>query len=67
MLWQAHFSETRKEMTAAAGKSSVDLLITLYEVPGENISFGRGLAQRSHISNTDPTAADLDLASTRRT
>ena len=42
MLWQAHFSETRKEMTAAAGKSSVDLLITLYEVPGENISRGEG-------------------------
>ena len=26
-----------------------DLLIQLYEVPGENISFGRGLAQRAHI------------------
>jgi len=25
-------------------------VITLYEVPGENISFGRGLAQRAHIS-----------------
>src|ERR1700680_749483 len=67
MLWQAHFSESRKEMPAAAGTSSVDLLITLYEVPCENISFGWDLAQRSHISNTDPTAADLDLASTRRT
>jgi hypothetical protein len=65
MLWQAHFSESRKEMPAAAGISPDDLLITLYEVPGENISFGRGLVQRSHISNTDPMAADL--ASTRRT
>ena len=27
-----------------------DLLIMLYEVPGENISFGRGLAERAHIS-----------------
>jgi hypothetical protein len=26
-----------------------DLLIQLYEIPGENISFGRGLAQRAHI------------------
>jgi osmotically inducible protein OsmC len=31
MLWQAHFSESRKEMPAAAGTSSVDLLITLYD------------------------------------
>ena len=52
-------------VAAAAGISPDDLLITLYEVPGENISFGRGLVQRSHISNTDPMAADL--ASTRRT
>jgi hypothetical protein len=37
-------------VTAAAGISADDLLITLYEVPGENISFGRGLAQRAHIS-----------------
>jgi len=32
------------------GISANDLVITLYEVPGENISFGRGLAQRGHIS-----------------
>jgi hypothetical protein len=38
------------EVVAAAGISPDDLLITLYEVPGENISFGRGLAQRAHIS-----------------
>src|SRR2546430_369773 len=52
-------------VVAAAGISPDDLLITLYEVPGEDISFGRGLAQRAHISDTDPTAADL--ATTRRT
>ena len=51
-------------VVAAAGISP-DLLITLYEVPSENISFGRGLAQRAHISDTDPRAADL--ATTRRT
>jgi Tautomerase enzyme len=37
-------------VVAAAGISADDLLITLYETAGENISFGRGLAQRAHIS-----------------
>ena len=37
-------------VVAAAGISPDDLMITLHEVPGENISFGRGLAQRAHIS-----------------
>jgi hypothetical protein len=32
-------------------------MITFYEVPGENISFGRGLAQRAHISDKEPAAA----------
>ncbi len=36
---------------SAAGISPDDLLITLYETPGENISFGRGLAQRAHVSH----------------
>jgi hypothetical protein len=44
-------------VVAAAGISPDDLLITLYETPGENISFGRGLAQRAHISDKTPTAA----------
>src|SRR5437660_12247660 len=47
-------------VVAAAGISADDLLITLYETPGENISFGRGLAQRAHISDTDPKAAYAD-------
>ena len=38
-------------VVAGAGISPDDLMITLYEVPGENISFGQGLAQRAHISN----------------
>ena len=37
-------------LVADVGISADDLVITLYEVPGENISFGRGLAQRTHIS-----------------
>ena len=38
-------------VAAAAEIFPDDLLITLYEVPGENISFGRGLAQRARISS----------------
>jgi hypothetical protein len=37
-------------VVAAAGISSDDLMITLYETPAENISFGQGFAQRAHIS-----------------
>ena len=40
-----------ENVVAAAGISQDDLMITLYEVPGENISFGQGLAQRAHISS----------------
>jgi phenylpyruvate tautomerase PptA (4-oxalocrotonate tautomerase family) len=49
-------------VVAAAGISPDDLMITLYEVPGENISFGRGLAQRANISDNTPKAADLATA-----
>ena len=42
-------------IVAAAGISPDDLVVTLYETPGENISFGRGLAQRAHISEPRPT------------
>ena len=49
-------------VVAAAGISPDDLMITLYEVPGENISFGCGLAQRAHISNSDPKATDMATA-----
>jgi hypothetical protein len=35
-------------VVAAAGIAPDDLLITLYEVPGENVSFGRGEAQRAN-------------------
>ena len=45
-------------IVAAAGISPDDLMITLYETPGENISFGRGLAQRAHIS--EPKSAHAE-------
>jgi hypothetical protein len=44
-------------VVAAADISPDDLVIMLYETPGENISFGRGLAQRAHISDKDPRVA----------
>jgi hypothetical protein len=47
-------------VVAAAGISPDDVLITLYETPGENISFGRGLAQRAHVSDKDPKVAYAD-------
>jgi 4-oxalocrotonate tautomerase len=37
-------------VVAAAGISPDDLMIAFYEVPGDNISFGGGLAQRADIS-----------------
>ena len=37
-------------VVAAAGISPDDLMIAFYEVSGDNISFGRGLAQRADIS-----------------
>jgi 4-oxalocrotonate tautomerase len=52
-------------VVAAAGISPDDLFIALYEAPGENYSFGRGLAQRAHISDNATKAADL--ATTGRT
>ena len=39
-----------KAVVANAGISPDDLLIVLYEVPGENVSFGQGLAQRAFVS-----------------
>ena len=46
-------------VVTAAKISPDDLLITLYETPGENISFGRGLAQRAHISAPQDPEASL--------
>jgi hypothetical protein len=46
----------------AAGISPDDLLITLYETAGENISFGGGLAQRASITDRDAEAAHPEHA-----
>ena len=43
----ALLKDINNRVTAAAGISPDDLMITLYEVPGENISFGHGEAQRA--------------------
>lgn len=42
-----------ERVVAATSIAPDDLLIYLIEVPGENISFGRGLAQRAQISVSD--------------
>src|SRR5262245_62667013 len=44
-------------VVSAAEISPDDLLITLYETPGGNISFGRGLAQRAYISDKEKGAS----------
>jgi hypothetical protein len=49
-------------VVSAAGLSPDDLLITLYETPGENISFGRGSAQRARIPDQDLEAVYPDRA-----
>jgi phenylpyruvate tautomerase PptA (4-oxalocrotonate tautomerase family) len=44
----ALLKDINARVAAAAGLSPEDMLITLYEVPGENISFGHGEAQRAN-------------------
>ena len=39
-----------QKVAAAAKISPDDLVILIYEIAGENASFGRGLAQRAHIA-----------------
>ncbi len=46
----ALLKELNAEIVAGAGISPDDLIIQLTEAPGENYSFGRGLAQRAYIS-----------------
>jgi phenylpyruvate tautomerase PptA (4-oxalocrotonate tautomerase family) len=40
--------DINKRIATAANVAPDDVLITLYEVPGENISFGQGEAQRAN-------------------
>jgi hypothetical protein len=42
--------ELNARIVARAGISRDDLMIRLSEGPGENFSFGQGLAQRAFIS-----------------
>jgi len=46
----ALLKELNERIVVRAGISPDDLLIQLYELPGENISFGQGLAQRAFVS-----------------
>ena len=39
-----------EKIVAAARISPADLVVLLYEIAGENASFGSGLAQRAHIA-----------------
>ena len=44
----ALLKDINARVAAATGISPDDLMITFYEIPGENISFGRGEAQRAN-------------------
>jgi len=48
----ALLKELNARIVAGAAISPDDLMIGLFEVPGENFSFGQGLAQRAFISQT---------------
>jgi hypothetical protein len=48
----ALLKELNARIVARAGISPDDLMIELVEAPGENFSFGQGLAQRAFISQT---------------
>jgi hypothetical protein len=57
----ALLKELNAQIVERAGISPDDLLIQLSEAPGENYSFGQGLAQRSFVSSG--TVADGDVHS----
>lgn len=44
----ALLKDVNTRIAATAGVAPDDLMITLYELPGENISFGQGEAQRAN-------------------
>lgn len=46
----ALLKELNRRVVEAVGISKDDMVVMMYEVPGENVSFGQGLAQRAHIS-----------------
>jgi hypothetical protein len=53
--------DVNTRVAAAAGISPDDLMITLYEAPGENFSFGRGEAQRANAVPRNKKRLPLDL------
>src|SRR3981189_3555651 len=55
----ALLKELNARIVAGAGISPDDLMIQLYEGPGENFSFGQGLSQRAFISQTAVANSDL--------
>ena len=42
--------DVNTRVAAVAGVSPDDLMITIYEAPGENFSLGRGQAQRANAA-----------------
>jgi hypothetical protein len=48
----ALLKDLNARIVAGAGISPDDLMIGFYEGPGENFSFGQGLAQRAFVSQT---------------
>jgi hypothetical protein len=44
----ALLKDINTRVAAATGVSPDDMMITFYEIPGENISFGQGEAQRTN-------------------
>jgi phenylpyruvate tautomerase PptA (4-oxalocrotonate tautomerase family) len=53
----ALLKDVNTRVAAAARVSPDDLMITLYEAPGENFSFGRGEAQRANAVVREPKAS----------
>jgi len=62
----ALFKDFNTRVDAAADVSPNDMLITLYEVPGENVSFGRGEAANAvspaHEKGTRPSIVQSAIA-----
>ncbi len=47
----ALLKQLNDRVVTAAGISPDDLMIMLYELPGENVSFGQGLTRRAFVSS----------------
>jgi hypothetical protein len=56
-------NELNAQIVAGAGISPQDLLIQLSEAPGENFSFGQGVAQRAFVSAGTGGGEDVPIPS----